>query len=140
MSGQRYTPGDADLEWCREAVQGVSRTFALTVDVLDEPMATQICLGYLLCRVADTVEDSGHIPPDEQTTLLRTYDAVLDPDDPTTIGEFRAEVDEWLPEKAERNDDWTVVAKSPTVMATFAQQPTDVRAAIIPPVRELVVG
>ncbi len=140
MSGQRYTPDDPDVEWCREAVQGVSRTFALTVDVLDEPMATQICLGYLLCRVADTVEDSGHIPPDEQTALLRTYEAALDPDDSTTIEEFRAAVDEWLPEEAERNDDWTVVAKSPTIMATFAQQPTDVQTAIVPPVRELVGG
>ena len=60
-------PGDGtDLDWCHEAVQGVSRTFALTVDVLDEPMASYICVGYLLCRVPDTVEDADHIPPAEQ--------------------------------------------------------------------------
>ena len=140
MSGQRYTPDEADVEWCREAVQGVSRTFALTVDVLNEPMATHICLGYLLCRVADTVEDSGRIPPAEQTALLQTYNDVLNPDDPTTIEQFRTNVDEWVPPEDERNDDWDVVAESPTVLATFAQQPADVRAAIVPPVRELVDG
>ena len=72
-----------DLEWCHEAVQGVSRTFALTVDVLEEPMSSEICLGYLLCRVADTVEDAGHVPAEEQSSLLRTYRRTLDPDERT---------------------------------------------------------
>ncbi|MFB6128786.1 MAG: squalene/phytoene synthase family protein [Halorhabdus sp.] len=58
-----------DAEWCYEAVQGVSRTFALTVEALEEPMASQIGLGYLLCRIADTIEDAGHIPPEEQASL-----------------------------------------------------------------------
>ena len=140
MSGRDPSTGEADLEWCYEAVQGVSRTFALTVDVLDEPMSSHICLGYLLCRVADTVEDAGHVPPAAQTELLSTYDAVLDPEDPTEIEEFRAAVDEWIPEESERNADWEVVARSPTVIATFLSLPEDVRRAIVPPVREMVDG
>ena len=80
-------PSEPDLDWCHEAVQGVSRTFALTIDVLDEPMSTHICLGYLLCRVADTIEDANHIPPEPQADLLRTYDAALDPDTDTDIDE-----------------------------------------------------
>ena len=128
-----------DAEWCHEAVQGVSRTFALTVEALEEPMASQIGLGYLLCRVADTVEDAGHIPPDEQVSLLATYDAALDPDDSTTMREFRAAVDPWLPDPV-RSDDWRVVARAPTVWATFAEQPPDAQSAIVPPVREMVDG
>ncbi|GAB3690649.1 phytoene/squalene synthase family protein [Salinarchaeum chitinilyticum] len=129
-----------DLEWCHEAVQGVSRTFALTVDVLEEPMATEICLGYLLCRVADTVEDASHIPPAEQVALLESYDAALGPERDVTMAHFREAVDEWLPAPAERTDDWTVVAKAPTIWATFAEQPEDVQQAIVPPVREMVTG
>ena len=101
-------------------------------------MASQVCLGYLLCRVADTVEDAGHIPPDEQAALLRSYDAALDPESDHTMRHFRQDVDEWLP--ATRTDDWSVVARSPTVWATFADQPEEVRRAIIPPVREMVDG
>jgi len=90
-SGRPSALGEgADLDWCHDAVQGVSRTFALTVDVLDEPMASYICVGYLVCRVADTVEDADHIPPVEQARLLREYDRVLDPDDPTGAAEFVA--------------------------------------------------
>lgn len=130
----------ADLEWCHEAVQDVSRTFALTVDVLDEPMSSYICLGYLLCRVADTVEDAGHIPPAEQARLLELFDAALDPDDETDIHEFDDAVAEWIPEEAEREADWAVVAESPRVVSTFEAFPEDVREAITPPVREMVTG
>ena len=138
MSGREHAPAEADLAWCHEAVQGVSRTFALTVDVLEEPMASQICVGYLLCRVADTVEDAGHIPPDAQSDVLRTYRRAIDPDDETDIGEFREAVDEWLP--AERDDDWTVVAEAPTVAATFEELDPEAQAAIVPPVLEMVDG
>ena len=138
MSGREYGPGEADLAWCHEAVQGVSRTFALTVDVLEEPMASQICVGYLLCRVADTVEDAGHIPPDAQSNVLRTYRRAIDPDDETDISEFREAVDEWLP--AERDDDWTVVAEAPTIAATFEELDPEAQAAIVPPVLEMVDG
>ncbi|OYR88892.1 farnesyl-diphosphate farnesyltransferase [Halorubrum sp. E3] len=138
MSGREHAPGEADLAWCHEAVQGVSRTFALTVDVLEEPMASQICVGYLLCRVADTVEDAGHIPPDAQSDVLRTYRRAIDPDDETDIGQFREAVDEWLP--AERDDDWTVVAEAPTIAATFEELDPEAQAAIVPPVLEMVDG
>lgn len=129
-----------DLAWCHDAVQDVSRTFALTVDVLEEPMSSYICLGYLLCRVADTVEDAGHIPPQEQASILRLYDAALDPDDDTRIDEFDAAVSEWVPEDPEREADWEVVASAPRVVGTFEAFDEDVREAITPPVREMVGG
>jgi farnesyl-diphosphate farnesyltransferase len=134
-------PGDrADLDWCHEAVQGVSRTFALTVDVLDEPMASYICIGYLLCRVPDTVEDADHIPPTDQARLLHEYDRVLDPDTDADAEEFRASIDAWLPDPAERSEDWAVVASTPRIVRTFEALPDDVREAVTPPARELVQG
>ncbi|TQR22227.1 hypothetical protein C9J85_07570 [Haloferax sp. wsp5] len=59
MSGmsQNHTDRSSseDIEWCYDAVHRVSRTFSLTISELNEPMARDICLGYLLCRVADTL-------------------------------------------------------------------------------------
>jgi farnesyl-diphosphate farnesyltransferase len=130
----------ADIDWCHDAVQGVSRTFALTVDVLDEPMASYICVGYLVCRVADTVEDADHIPPAEQARVLREYDRVLDPDDGTAVEEFVAAVEPHVPEGPDRSDDWEVVAQSARVIHTFEALPDDVRGAVVPPARELVQG
>jgi farnesyl-diphosphate farnesyltransferase len=136
---ERPTVDEADLKWCHESVQGVSRTFALTVDVLEEPMSSYICVGYLLCRIADTVEDSD-LPPDVQADLLRTYDAVVDEDDETDVEEFSAAVESHLPPSEEMNDDWRVVAEAPRVVRTFQSLPRDVREAVTPPVRELVQG
>lgn len=134
------THPDADLAWCHEAVQGVSRTFALTVDTLDEPMSSYICLGYLVCRIADTVEDADHIDPDEQAALLREFDAALDPEADADAGRFRDSVEPHLPAEAERSTDWEVVAEVERVFATFEDLPPEVREAVVPPAREMATG
>lgn len=138
VGGQSPQPGVAEREWCHEAVQGVSRTFALTIDALEEPMATRICVGYLLCRVADTIEDSTSMPPARQADLLREYERVLDPEAETTIQAFREDVDSEIP--AERNADWDVVAESPRVLHAFESLDADAREAIRPTVREMTTG
>jgi len=143
MSGDgRRPPGpDAgDLSWCHDAVQDVSRTFALTVDTLGEPMASRICLGYLLCRIPDTIEDAGHVPAADAASLLRTYARAVDPDDSTRMEAFVSAAAPWQPPPADRSADWRVVGEAARVHATFRAFPADVREAIVPPVLELVGG
>ncbi|WP_436347848.1 phytoene/squalene synthase family protein [Natronorubrum sp. FCH18a] len=137
-TGQPESPTDADLEWCYDAVHDVSRTFSITIDRLEEPMAKHICLGYLLCRVADTIEDAGHIPPDTQSDLLTTYDQLLDPTADQTVSAFMDDIEPWIPE--ERTDDWTVVAETPRVLRTFESLDEEPREIMRDPVRELVDG
>ncbi|MDQ2051453.1 phytoene/squalene synthase family protein [Natronolimnohabitans sp. A-GB9] len=137
-TGQPEPPTDADLEWCYDAVHGVSRTFSITIERLEEPMARHICIGYLLCRVADTIEDAGHIPPETQTELLTTYDRLLDPDSEVTVATFMDDVEPWIPD--EPNDDWTVVAETPRVLRTFESLDEEPREIMRDPVRELVDG
>lgn len=129
-----------DIEWCHDTVEDVSRTFAITIDVLDEPMSTSICIGYLLCRVPDTIEDAGHIPPDTQAALLRTYDDVLDESSDTEITAFTDAVEPWLPDPDDRTPDWELVEASERVLRAFDAQSERVQQAIRPPARELVSG
>lgn len=42
----------------------VSRTFALTIPQLDPHLRTVIANAYLLCRIADTIEDEASLPSD----------------------------------------------------------------------------
>ncbi|QSG14998.1 phytoene/squalene synthase family protein [Halapricum desulfuricans] len=139
-TSERIDPStvERDLAWSHEIVQEVSRTFAITIDVLEEPMSSSICVGYLLCRIPDTIEDAGHIPAERKGQLLRTYDAVLDPDDPTTAERFETDVREWIPD--ERNADWDLVAQTERVVRVFRAQPDRIQDAIRPPARELVGG
>jgi farnesyl-diphosphate farnesyltransferase len=129
---------DDRLEWCYDAVEDVSRTFAITIAELNEPMARDICVGYLLCRVADTVEDAGHVPPAAQSELLETYHDALAPETDTDIEQFRANVEEWIPD--EPDDDWQVVEKAPRVVRTFRGLDEHARECIRPPVLALVDG
>ena len=129
-----------DVAWCHDAVQDVSRTFALTVESLEEPMSTHICLGYLLCRIPDTIEDAGHIPPENGAELLREYARAIDPERDGSVAAFREAVEPWLPPEGERSDDWRVVGSVSRVYATFETLPREVRTAIRPPVIELVEG
>src|SRR5690606_22298997 len=46
-----------DLEYQAHILPGVSRTFALTIPVLPERLAVVMTNAYLLCRLADTIED-----------------------------------------------------------------------------------
>jgi farnesyl-diphosphate farnesyltransferase len=56
------TPATADLAWQDRILQGVSRTFALTIPQLPAPLSTTVGNAYLLCRIADTIEDDKHLP------------------------------------------------------------------------------
>ena len=46
-----------DLEYQASILPGVSRTFALTIPVLPGELAKVVTNAYLLCRLADTIED-----------------------------------------------------------------------------------
>jgi len=138
MSDSTPRSADADLGWCYDIVDDVSRTFALTIAELDEPLSSEICIGYLLCRVADTIEDAEHIPASTQSELLALYHGVLDPGDVVTVSRFMESVEEWFP--STRSADWQVVAETPRVIATFQELPVASREEIRPPIQEMVDG
>ncbi|HET9235086.1 MAG TPA: squalene/phytoene synthase family protein [Candidatus Eisenbacteria bacterium] len=50
----------AGVPW--ELLPNVSRTFALTIPVLEAPVRDQVAVAYLLCRIADTIEDAEGTP------------------------------------------------------------------------------
>jgi farnesyl-diphosphate farnesyltransferase len=54
-SAAAHTGSPARLE---HLLQTTSRTFALTIPLLNEPLRQEVTLAYLLFRVADTLEDS----------------------------------------------------------------------------------
>ena len=129
-----------DLEWCHAIVSDVSRTFAITIEVLDEPMASRICLGYLLCRIADTIEDAREIPPAVKVELLDTFDSVLSESADISPSSFVNEVRRWIPEGAKSDPEWRLVLETPRVIRTFETRTEATKTAMRQPMRELVQG
>lgn len=56
-TSRSITDRQADLDFQARILAGVSRTFALTIPVLPPRLADVVANAYLLCRLADTIED-----------------------------------------------------------------------------------
>jgi farnesyl-diphosphate farnesyltransferase len=60
-------------------LEKVSRTFALNIQVLSPSLKRSILLGYLFCRMADTVEDEPGMPGARKRDLLELFRAIFAP-------------------------------------------------------------
>ncbi|HSM51015.1 MAG TPA: phytoene/squalene synthase family protein, partial [Thermoanaerobaculia bacterium] len=58
-------------------LRGVSRTFALTIPELPGPLRHAVGNCYLLCRIADTIEDDPGLPPAAKRALWRGLRAAV---------------------------------------------------------------
>jgi farnesyl-diphosphate farnesyltransferase len=56
---------------------GVSRTFALTIPQLPAALCKVVSNGYLLCRIADTIEDEPHLSREQKTHFSHEFIKVV---------------------------------------------------------------
>lgn len=64
-----------DLSQQQLHLQKVSRTFALTIPLLPQDLCDYISNAYLICRIADTVEDDPVGPPEQKSLWLKRFAA-----------------------------------------------------------------
>ncbi len=62
-----------DLAYQEAILQGVSRTFALTIPQLPEGLRAVVGNAYLLCRIADTIEDSDALTLEEKKCFYASF-------------------------------------------------------------------
>jgi farnesyl-diphosphate farnesyltransferase len=70
---QNKTLSESDRAFQQRLLHGVARTFALTIPRLPPALADVVANAYLLCRIADTIEDEAAIEPAEKWVLARAY-------------------------------------------------------------------
>jgi farnesyl-diphosphate farnesyltransferase len=86
--------------FAREVLPAVSRTFALSIRVLPGALGQAVLAAYLLCRIADTLEDEPVMPAEAKAALLDELQRCFDdpaaaerfPDRLTTLGGDAAHV------------------------------------------------
>ena len=66
-----------DREYCRQILSKVSRTFAPTIRMLPGALFMPVTVAYLLCRIADTVEDEERFSIEEKQYLLLAYSDIF---------------------------------------------------------------
>ena len=72
------TSGDTDLAFQSRALEEVSRTFALTIPQLPTGLREVVANAYLLCRIADTIEDDPQMSLDAKRYFSDQFVRVLD--------------------------------------------------------------
>src|ERR1700693_3095234 len=71
--GPRRAAESSALAFARSIIGRVSRTFAIGITILPGDLGKAVLTGYLLCRIADTIEDDGSSPAPRRQELLAKF-------------------------------------------------------------------
>nr|MBA3938449.1 squalene/phytoene synthase family protein [Planctomycetota bacterium] len=125
-------PG-GERRFCREMLPRVSRTFAACIRLLPPKVAHAVLLAYLLCRIADTIEDTADLPVADKERLLALFRAALE-DARVDLGPLSAAF------AMPRIDDELLARESAAVLREFRRLGADQQQAIRPWVQEMCTG
>ena len=67
----------SDQAYQDQILPHVSRTFALTIPQLPAALSVPVTSAYLLCRIADTIEDEPALTPPETLDFLQRFSAIV---------------------------------------------------------------
>lgn len=120
--------------FCRDILPRVSRTFALSIRFLPGNLGRTVGVAYLICRIADTVEDDGSAGVEQKTAAL---DSLLHAfDGPAEVGEFQ-ESTLWVRGDADHVE---LLRRSDLVFQVFRSLPAHSRNRVQHWVSEMVRG
>jgi len=130
-------PEISDLDYQDRVLPHVSRTFALTIPQLPEPLRAPVTNAYLLCRIADTIEDEPAVSAPQTIALMQRFkDAVAGRGDPWALANDLTPLLRGSTLPSERD----LVANMPRVIRVTAQFDPAQRAAIVRCVELMCLG
>lgn len=123
-----------DEEFCRDILPRVSRTFALSIEALPEPLRRAIRVSYLLCRVVDTIEDDPTLHPEDRQRLFAEFRRLMQDNDAD------ASLLELAFEGGEPSDDRNLCRKAGAAFRVFRSLPEELGDAARPHISEMAEG
>jgi len=124
----------ADRAFCRDMLPRVSRTFALCIRFLPPQLDYAVLVAYLLCRIADTIEDSVRLSPSDKERLLAHFRSCLDQAGPDAAPVLAP------PFAGGTQDDERLAAEADAVLREFRRLPAAQQDAIRPWAQEMCSG
>lgn len=125
----------ADLQ---DLLLKTSRTFALSIPLLEEPTRGEVTVAYLLFRIADTFEDAWEWPKELRVGALEEFGGFLsDPTSPRIAESVRS----WTAVSASDHAGYQeLLEKSPEVLEAFAALSPEARESIAEHTRRTCEG
>ncbi len=106
----------AEAQWQQERLNEVARTFALTLRPLPGALRHQVVNLYLLCRIADTVEDDPALDGDERAHFGERFVAAVE-----GTGDPEAFARDLAPRLISREEERVLVAATGRVVGITAR-------------------
>ncbi len=125
----------SDEAVCIELLPRVSRTFALSIEALPEPLRRAVRAAYLLCRIVDTIEDDPALRAAERARMFDLFQRLLADD-----GADPAPLERAFGGGRPHDDDADLCRRAGSVFRQFRQLPRRLRTAIRPHVYEMAGG
>ncbi len=125
---------DADRALVKQSLLDVSRTFARPIEMLPGELETAVSCGYLLCRVADTIEDNPNLTLSARDLRYGVFLDVIEGRAPAT--RFECLWDD-VPGRA---TELHLCRNLSTLMRVFGELPEGMRTRTIPWVAEMTRG
>ncbi len=127
--------------FCRATLPEVSRTFALNIPLLPPPLDLAVTVAYLLCRIADTLEDESMASAAARRPLMDEFAhlCTLPAGWPSAAESFASSAVAAL-RPAAPVAEVRLVRGTPSVLQVVAQLPPWVRPAIARCVRDMTTG
>lgn len=138
MSGSEAQGPKEAWKTCFKLLPGVSRTFALAIDGLKEPLRGAVCVSYLLCRILDTVEDAPGLTTAQRGDLIFPLLESLRARSPLPKG-WRGGAIRALETRSSDSDLDLIAASKAVLVALYSLEPP-VQTAIVRWVAEMGMG
>jgi farnesyl-diphosphate farnesyltransferase len=128
--------------WCEAMLPRVSRTFALNIRILNGEVRQAVLQAYLLCRIADSIEDAeaGQL---DKSTCLRQYSTLLSGAGEGSAARLEA-VRRWAQHHfgtvVRQDADWELCRNAAKVFIAWESLPRRLRGPIEVCVRDMSLG
>jgi len=122
------------IEFCREILPAVSRTFSISIRLLPGELGAAIRCAYLICRIADTIEDERSLSAESKASLFDALAACFDDD--ARAGELVVSASRLTGNAA----DWRLVENAPFVFVAYRALPEVTRAHVRRWTGEMIAG
>jgi len=127
----------SDLDYQVSILPGVSRTFALTIPVLPDRLAVVVTNAYLLCRLADTIEDDVALSDEQKSGFHRRFVNIVEGSE--SAEEFARDLKPLLSDRA-LDDEKDLVSNAPRVIRVTHACSAAERAALTRCVQIMCTG
>lgn len=129
-----------DINWCMDILDDVSRTFSVPIKMIDNPRSKYICVGYLVCRISDTIEDDPNMNINDKNLLFNKYANCIVSKNKDDIDDFIRTAKKFKPDDPEVPAYWDLVLNTDRLFNVYSSFDEEVQDCIDKPAIEMIHG